>query len=171
MLQKNKSKKVKEHEERPQIISFHCIVKNKLGQVLSTSFNQDVVNQKNIIQDRLPGLVDGLQSVHAGEKRSVLVPAHSAYGSYDPRLVVELRRADLDYSKALKHGTQILRFCEHEGRERLYRVIRLNKDTVIADGNHPLAGHDLVFEVEIVSARLAQDDDLLKQDVQVHQIH
>jgi FKBP-type peptidyl-prolyl cis-trans isomerase SlyD len=146
---------------RAQIISFHCVVKNKLGQVLSSSFNQDVINQRDMASDRLPGLVDGLQSVQAGEKRSILVSAERAYGTYDPRLIIELQRSELEYGDRLMPGSQILRCLDHASEARLFRVIRLDEDSVVIDGNHPLAGHDLIFEVEIVSAREAHDSDFL----------
>jgi FKBP-type peptidyl-prolyl cis-trans isomerase SlyD len=154
---------------RAQVISFHCIMKNKVGQVLSSSFVRDAINQRNIGRDRLPGLVDGLQSVQAGEKRSIAVPASNAYGPYDPGLLVELRRADLEYGDQLTYGSQILRSHGHPSGERasertedrVFRVIRIDDESVTLDGNHPLAGHDLVFEVEIVSAREAHEDDFL----------
>lgn len=146
---------------RAQIISFHCVMRNKLGQVLSTSFNQDVINQRDIENDRLPALVEGLQSVEVGEKRSITVSADGAYGIYDPGLVIELRRSELEYGARLILGSQILRRHGPGSEPRIFRVIRLNKETVVMDGNHPLAGHDLIFEVEIVSAREAQADDFL----------
>jgi FKBP-type peptidyl-prolyl cis-trans isomerase SlyD len=136
-------------------------MRNKLGQILSSSFNQDVINQRDIGNDRLPGLVEGLQSVQVGEKRSIAVPADGAYGSYDPRLVIELQRSELEYGDRLKLGSQILRCYGHPSEQRLFQVIRIDGESVVIDGNHPLAGQDLVFEVEIVSAREVQDDDFI----------
>lgn len=152
---------------RAQVISFHCVMKNRLGKVLSSSFNQNVINQRESENDRLPGLIDGLQSVKTGEKRSILVPADLAYGLYDPALIVELRRSELEYGDRLALGSQILRSVGHASEKHLFRVIQLNDDSVIMDGNHPLAGHDLVFEVEIVSAREVQDDDFLEDSLPI----
>ena len=146
---------------RAQVISFHCTMKSKLGQVLSSSFSQDVTNQRHAENDLLSGLVDGLQSVKAGEKRSITVPADRAYGKYDPQLVIELRRSELEYGHRLRLGSQILRYHGPTSEQRLFRVIRLDETFVIYDGNHPLAGQDLIFEVEIVSARNAQESDFL----------
>lgn len=143
-----------------QIISFHCTVKNKLGHVLSSSFNQDVINQQELKSARLSGLVDGLQSVQAGEKRSFLVKAERAYGIYDPALIVELPLSDLEYAHQLRPGVEILRYLNPSQEPRIFRVVKLTEDTAILDGNHPLAGHDLIFDVEIVAARDAQKWDL-----------
>lgn len=147
---------------RAQIISFHCVMRNKLGQILSSSFNQNVINQRDVRNDRLPGLVEGLQSVQPGEKRSITVPADSAYGTYDPRLVIDLRRSELEHGERLILGSQILRFHGSASEQRLFRVVRIDEASVVIDGNHPLAGQDLVFEVEIVSARDVQESDLVE---------
>lgn len=145
---------------RAQVISFHCTMKNRLGQTLSSSFNQNVINQVDRENDRLRGLVDGLQSVRDGEKRKITVSAEQGYGNYDPRLVVELRRSELNYGDRVRLGSEILRFHEPTMRQHLFRVTHLDGESVVIDANHPLAGQDLVFEVEIVSARDAQSDDL-----------
>jgi FKBP-type peptidyl-prolyl cis-trans isomerase SlyD len=153
---------------KAQVISFRCIMKNKLGQILSSSFIREAINQSDSGNDRLPGLVNGLQSVQVGEKRTIAVPADHAYGIYDPELIIELRRSELAYGDRITRGSQILRRHGHSSEERLFRVIRLDGDSVIIDGNHPLAGHDLVFEVEILSAREAQDADFLDASPLVH---
>lgn len=153
---------------RPQVISFHCVMKNRLGQVLSSSYSHNVINQRQLGNEKLPGLVEGLQSVHVGEKRSIAVSANSAYGTYDPELVLELRRSELEYGDRLKLGSQILRGHGKTSKKCLFRVIRLDRDFVVIDGNHPLAGHDLVFEVEIVAAREARGEDFLDASPLIH---
>lgn len=152
---------------RPQIISFHCVVKNRLGQVLSTSFNQDVINQNDLKTNHLNGLVNGLQSVSVGEKRRISVPASQAYGSYDPMLSVEVRRSELEFGDRLQIGHQIFRPDPRSSENKIYRVVQANSETIVIDGNHPLAGNDLVFEVEIVSAREAQADDYVESSSQL----
>jgi FKBP-type peptidyl-prolyl cis-trans isomerase SlyD len=142
-----------------QVISFKCVVMNRLGQVLSSTFNRDVINQRHLNQDRLPDLVDGLQSVSPGEHRRIFVPAHRAYGLFDPKLTLEIPRAELAYRGNLTVGS-VVSFSEKPGLS--YRVVHLNSCTVVLDGNHPFAGQDLIFEVEIVSARDAQASDFLK---------
>ncbi len=96
------------------------------------------------------------------------MPADGAYGTYDPDLVIELRRSELEYDDRLMPGTQILRRHGLSSKPRLFRVIRVDDDSVVIDGNHPLAGHDLVFEVEIVSAREACVDDFLDSSPRAH---
>lgn len=144
---------------KPQVISFRCVVKNSLGQILSSSFSQDMINQKAPEQDRLPGLIDGLQSVKTGETRKITVPADLAYGPYDPSLNLEVPKADVDLQSPLAIGAQIYWAARPGTDPRQYRVVQITRETVVLDANHPLAGQDLTFEVEIVAARDAQPDD------------
>lgn len=146
---------------KAQILSFHCVLKNKLGQVLSTSFNQDVINQHEAGTDsiRLSGLVSALQNVTPGELRKFSVPASQAYGPYDPKLVLTIRRGDLAKGRELEIGSEIDLRSDRDGQMQAFRVTLIKGDLLTLDGNHPLAGHDLTFEIEVVAARDARDDD------------
>lgn len=144
---------------KAQIVSFRCILKNKLGQIVSSSVNNDVINQLEEGAKNLKGLVAGLQDVRAGEKRQIFVPADEAYGHYDPQLVVEVPRSQLLRGESLGVGDEILGQCTIDGHIRTFRVINALEDAVILDGNHPLAGQDLTFEIEITAAREAVKDD------------
>lgn len=150
---------------KAQIVSFHCVLRDKLGRVISSSFNQDVINQLEEGSDLLSGLVAGLQNVKKGEKRQIFVPADQAYGLYDPNLVVELPRTEFSRGAELEPGNEILTKCKDDGHLRTFRVIEAAEYTVTIDGNHPLAGQDLTFEIEITAARDATDADY-KDDVE-----
>ena len=145
-----------------QIVSFKCILKNKLGEIVSSSVNYDVINQLEEGTKSLKGLVAGLQNVKAGEKRHIYVPADQAYGLYDPKLVVEVPRKQLLRGDQLEVGSEIMTRSTEDGHLRTFRVINAAEDYVVLDGNHPLAGQDLTFEIEITAARNASDIDLLE---------
>ena len=147
-----------------QILSFHCVLKNRLGQVLSTSFNQEVINQLEEGSGNLRALVAGLQDLTAGERRQVKVSAEEAYGLYDPSLVVEVRRSELLDGSSLSVGNEILRSARPEGQGTPYRVIHADESSITLDGNHPLAGQDLIFDIEVVAAREAIGEDFSAPD-------
>jgi len=151
-----------------QIVSFHCVLKNRLGHVLSSSFNRDVINQPALqgaenhpeaVHQRLRGLAAGIQNVRAGERRQFMVPAEEAYGPYDPGLVVEVRRAWLSEGGRLDIGSEVRGKVGPRGRNLVYRVAQIKGDLLVLDANHPLAGHDLIFDIEVVSARDARQED------------
>lgn len=149
---------------KAQVVSFHCVLKDQLGKVLSSSFNQDVINQLEqgspaSSGQRLKGLVEAIQNVRAGEKRRIAVCADDAYGPYDPRLVTRAARSELPKGDRLVIGSELVSPSDPDGSERTYRVVALEGETVVLDANHPLAGQDLVFEIEVVSAREARSED------------
>ncbi|MCM2324647.1 MAG: FKBP-type peptidyl-prolyl cis-trans isomerase [Oligoflexia bacterium] len=149
---------------KAQIVSFHCVLKNRLGQVLSSSFNRDVINQledssSNEGIPRLRGLVARIQNVRQGEKRQFTVPASEAYGPYDPNLVLNIPRKNLSNGDQLGIGSEIVSHAGPSGPTQVYRVVQIQGDRLILDGNHLLAGHDLVFDIEVVSARDACAED------------
>jgi FKBP-type peptidyl-prolyl cis-trans isomerase SlyD len=142
-----------------QILSFHCVLKNRLGHFISSSFNQDVINQLEEGTGKLQALVAGLQDSKVGEKRQVKVSAVEAYGLYDPELVEEVRRSDLTDGDKLVVGSEVIRHSRDPGENEIYRVTHATQSSLTLDGNHPLAGQDLVFDIEIVTAREAMNED------------
>ncbi len=149
---------------KAQIVSFHCVLKDKLGRVLSSSFNRDVINQleagASMEGPGLRGLVAGIQNVREGEKRRFTVSAEEGYGPYLPDLVVYVPRSELRKGDRLVVGNEVVGKASPEDPKHVYRVVQARPDMVVLDGNHPLAGQELVFEIEVVSARDAEKDDL-----------
>lgn len=139
---------------KAQVVSFHCILKNKLGQVLSSTFNNEVITQPGVGNGQiLKGLVDGLQNIKKGERRLINVSAEQAYGFYDPGKVIHCRRDEVPRGSSLKIGDQVLMKSDDDGTRLSLRVASMDPEWVTLDGNHPLAGQDLVFEIEATQAR------------------
>ncbi len=144
---------------KAQIVSFHCVLRNRIGQVISSTFNQDVMTRSESRGELLPELTQALQNMRKGEKRKISLSADKAYGFYDPHLSMEIARKKLDHCKDIQTGDQVFARGE-DGANRMYRVIRTNLESVLLDANHPLAGQDLVFEIEATEARDATESEI-----------
>ena len=144
---------------RAQIISFHCVLKNTMGKVISSTFNQDVITHIEDPGDLLKGLAEGLQGLHKGEKRRICLTAGQAYGFYDPDKVIVLSRRELQLKANLRPDGQMLTLLR-DGERKEFRVVRTAGESVTLDGNHPLAGQDLVFEIETTEARDATPEEI-----------
>lgn len=143
-----------------QIVSFHCVLKDKLGKVISSTFNRDVLTSTEpSAEDKLPGLSKGLQNLKKGERREIVLSAGEAYGFYDTNKVLELSREDLSGASELKMGEKVL-YAGESKEAKLYRVINISKERVTLDANHPLAGQDLVFQIEATDVRQATADEI-----------
>lgn len=148
-----------------QVISFNCVLKNSTGQLISSTYNREVLaleNQSGVLN----GLARELQDVVAGQKKRIQLKAESAYGFYEPSKVILFPRNKLP--NTLKEG-QMVHIAGKSGLVRIYKVLQLHHNMVSLDGNHPLAGQDLVFEIEVISAREASNDEVHDADNVVSQ--
>lgn len=144
-----------------QIISFNCILKNKAGVLISSTFNREVINAIEGQGSFLKGLVLGLQNLKKGEKRTISLSAEEAYGLYDPKKVILFPRKKLAREASMKDGSSVS-VISKTGQTRIYRVVQLHGDMVTLDGNHPLAGQDLIFDIEATDVRLATKEEIIE---------
>ena len=141
-----------------QIISFNCIVKNKAGKFISSTYNRDVLTLGNINSSGiLSGLNKNLQNLKKGEKRSFSVLAEDAYGLYDPKKIILFPRKKLPGN--IRKG-ELINIVSKTGVERSYQVLEMHSDFISLDGNHPLAGQDLIFEIETLDVRDATPQEI-----------
>ena len=97
----------------------------------------------------IPGFEDAIMGMSPGEKKTAVVPSGQAYGDHRPELVVEFQREQIPAEIALQVG-QSLQLKTHEGQKLAARVIAVSTETVTLDANHPLAGKELTFDIELV---------------------
>ncbi len=98
----------------------------------------------------IPGLDQAIPGMAVGEKKTVAVPAEAAYGDVDPNARQDVPRTQIPAEIPLEPGTQ-LQMQTPEGRAVPVTVVEVTEETVILDANHPLAGKDLTFDIELVS--------------------
>lgn len=147
-----------------QVVSFNCVLKNNLGQVISSTFNQNVLTEGAAETPQvLQALSDGLKDLQKGEKRKVFLKAEEAYGFYNPKLVIVRPLEEIFMQGSLRQGEAISYI--KDGKSNSYRVLEISSDSVTLDGNHPLAGQDLVFEIETLAAREATAEEIFKSAV------
>lgn len=141
-----------------QVISFNCTVKNKAGRLISSTYNREVLTLSETLPGgMLTGLNKKLQNLRKGEKRKITVNAEEAYGLYDPKKVILFPRKKIPGN--IKKGEQI-NIVSKTGVQHSYQVLELHADFVSLDGNHPLAGQDLIFEIETLEARKATKQEI-----------
>jgi peptidylprolyl isomerase len=99
----------------------------------------------------IPGFEKSVIGRKAGDKYAVTVTADEGYGEYAEELIFRLPRSELPAGVTPEVGL-CLELVGEEG-ELEATIIELNDDTVLFDANHELAGEELIFEIEIISAR------------------
>lgn len=98
----------------------------------------------------IEGLENLLVGLTVGEKQAFLIAASDAFGVADPDQLHTLPRGQFDATMALEPGT-VIGFESPSGDEVAATVVEADEDSVVVDFNHPLAGRDLQFEVEVLS--------------------
>jgi len=98
----------------------------------------------------IPGFEDAVVGMSQGESKTVEIPADDAYGTYYEELVFVVERSDIPgLPPDLEIGQQ-LGFEQEDGTTITLTVIDISESTVTLDANHPLAGEDLTFDIQLV---------------------
>jgi peptidylprolyl isomerase len=95
------------------------------------------------------GIETAVEGMNVGESKSVKVPPEQAYGQRREELVEEVSRDKFPKDVELKVG-QKFQVSQQQGRPMVVTVVNTSEQTVTLDGNHPLAGRDLTFDLELL---------------------
>jgi FKBP-type peptidyl-prolyl cis-trans isomerase SlyD len=135
-----------------EVISFHYTLTDKDQKVLDASSSGHPLIFLTGSGQIIPGLESILIQLAPADKKKVTIPAKEAYGEYKTNMVYKVHKSKLP-TPQVKVGDM---FEVANGQNaHPVSVIGVDKDDVTLDGNHPLAGQDLTFEVEIVEKRPA----------------
>lgn len=100
-------------------------------------------------QPLIPGFEEAITQMEPGEERTLTIPAEQAYGPRRPELVLEVERANFPEHIQPEVG-QELEVRQNDGRTLAVRVADVSPEQVTLDANHPLAGENLTFDLELV---------------------
>ena len=98
----------------------------------------------------IPGLDSAIPGMAVGDKKTVSVPCDQAYGEVNPGMRQDVPRADIPAEIPTEVGTR-LQMQSQNGQVIPVVVVAADENTVTLDANHPLAGQDLTFAIELVS--------------------
>ena len=102
----------------------------------------------------IPGLDKALPGMEVGEKKTVEVPSADAYGDTDPNARQAVPRDQIPADIPVDPGTR-LQMQTPQGQVMPVTVVEANDQEVTLDANHPLAGQDLKFDIEVVDVKEA----------------
>jgi len=139
-------------------VTFHYTLRDPRGQLLDTSSGGEPITYLEGAGQIIEGLETRLQNVTAGTKQRIQVPAAEAYGERDEAQVQRVLRVVLPVEGDLKPGDQFR--AGDDQFAPVVTVVGVEGDEVLLDANHPLAGVDLTFDVEVVAVRPATAEEL-----------
>jgi peptidylprolyl isomerase len=97
----------------------------------------------------IAGFDEGVTGMAVGEKRTVTIPADQAYGAVQADMILDFPKTQFPPDMVPEIGMQ-LSMSNNEGQQFPVTIVEVKEDTVVLDANHPLAGKDLTFALELV---------------------
>ncbi|MDT0676937.1 FKBP-type peptidyl-prolyl cis-trans isomerase [Autumnicola musiva] len=134
-------------------VKVHYTGKLTDGQVFDSSVERGEPIQFTLGQGQLiPGFEKGLIDMEVNEKKTINIPKEEAYGEPREELVQEVQKNQLPEDIKPEVGMGLVSKSP-DGKEMNLVVKDVKDDTIVVDGNHPLAGKDLVFDLEVVEIK------------------
>jgi len=146
------------HIEKNRVVTLNYTLRDEQGTILDASSGRAPLSYLHGKGNIIPGLERALVGKAAGDKLDVTVAPDQAYGARDERLVQIVPRTKFGEVAGLAPGMQV-RVSGPQG-PRIVNVVRVDRDFVTIDGNHPLAGRTLHFSVEIAEVRKASHEEV-----------
>ena len=141
-----------------QVVTMHYTLTNPEGEVIDSSQGKAPLAYLHGHGNIIPGLEKQLEGKAVGDKLKAEVPAAEGYGERNPEMVVEAQRSQFPEGVELEAG---MRFqAQTPNGPRIAEIQKVEGDTVTVDTNHPLAGVDLTFDVEIMEIREATSEEI-----------
>ncbi len=141
---------------KKRVISFNYTLKDTQGQVLDASTDAPLAFLEGSGQI-IPALEVEIKGMLIGQKKNVKLAAKDAYGVVEPKMVMEVPKKELSH---LEVEVGAFLQLQLQDQVKVVRVTSITDEVVTLDGNHPLAGQDLEFDVELTDSREATNEEL-----------
>lgn len=144
--------------QEKSVVSIHYKLTDDKGDILDQSQDQPL-SYIHGIGSLIPGLEKELAGKAAGDKVLATVPPEEGYGPVMPQLIQKLPRSTFQGTDTIEIGMEFQASNEN-GETMVVRVQEVGDEEVTINGNHPLAGMTLNFDVEVVEVREATSEEL-----------
>lgn len=144
--------------EKNKVVAIDYKLTNSKGEVIDASTNHGPLLYIQGIGNLIPGLEKELEGKKKGDNVKVTIAAKDGYGERNDSLCQVVPRTQFESTEGLEVGMQFE--VETEQGELVVSVTKIEGDEVTVDGNHPLAGVELHFDVTIKEIREASAEEL-----------
>lgn len=131
-------------------VRVHYTGKLTNGEVFDSSREREPLEVKLGEGSLIPGFEKGLVDMEVNEKKTITIPKEEAYGEIRKELFQSVPNSDLPDNIKPEVGMGLVARGQ-DGTERQLRVAEVNESNIVVDANHPLAGQDLIFDLELVA--------------------
>jgi FKBP-type peptidyl-prolyl cis-trans isomerase SlyD len=142
------------------VVSFHYTLRNKGGTILDSSDGREPLVYLHGHSQIVPGLEKALLGKAAGGAAfNVVVAPEEGYGTRHEQLVLNVPKDQWTLPETVGVD-EVIELQAANGQSTLARIVEITPEQVTLDANHPLAGEELHFEVQITSVRPATKEEI-----------
>ncbi len=142
---------------RDHVVSIDYRLTDEQGELIDTSDGAEPLVYLHGHGQIIPGLEAALDGKPQGHKDRVVIPPADGYGESDPELIFTEPKDSFEFEVEVG---QLLEARDEDGESYEYNVVAVDAKGVTLDGNHPLAGKTLTFDITVVDVRPATEEEL-----------
>lgn len=133
-------------------VRVHYTGKLENGEVFDSSLDREPLEFTMGQGQIIPGFEKGLMDMSVSEKKTINIPSNEAYGEHQAEMIQEIPKEQLPPEIKPEVGLGLASRTP-DGQEMRMTIAEVKENTIVVDANHPLAGKDLTFEVEVVEIK------------------
>ncbi len=136
--------------QKGDTVKVHYVGKLKNGEVFDSSYDREPLEFTIGGGQLIKGFDNAVEGMEEGEKKTVTIPADEAYGPYREDMIIEVGKENLPEGLEPQVNQQLY-MEDAQGQTLIVTVTEVLENSIKLDANHPLAGKDLVFDIELIS--------------------
>ncbi len=135
--------------KKDNLVKVHYTGKLDDGQVFDSSKDREPLEFKIGEGKLIPGFENGVIGMKLQESKTIKIPFTEAYGDKREELMIEVQNQQLPEELKPEVGMELVSKSP-DGQEQIVKIAEVKEASIVVDANHPLAGQDLTFEIELV---------------------
>jgi FKBP-type peptidyl-prolyl cis-trans isomerase 2 len=130
-------------------VRVHYQGKLRSGETFDSSEGRDPLEFTVGSGQVIKGFDEGVKGMQVGDKRIVEIPVGDAYGEKSEDMIIEFPKSQFPEDMSPQIGQQLM-MSNGSGQSFPVTIMEVQEESVLLDANHPLAGQDLIFDIELV---------------------
>ena len=131
------------------LVKVHYVLTLDSGDEIDSTYDDEPLELTIGSEDFIAAFEESIVGMNPGDKKKVLINAEDAYGEYDETLTHQIPISALELDGEAEVGDMVIGTSE-DGEEVPMMIAEIDGDQVVLDANHPLAGEDLIFDIELL---------------------
>jgi FKBP-type peptidyl-prolyl cis-trans isomerase SlyD len=142
-----------------KVVTLNFTLKDEEGNVIESTENAEPFHFLSGNNQILPKLEEAVDGMPVGSKKNVVIGCPDAYGEYNEKAIRLAKRADFPQDARIEIGRDY-QVNTKDGKYMSFTITKIEGDNITIDFNHPLAGKNLEFDLELVDVRDASPDEI-----------